>query len=112
MDWTARYLPGGGKVFIFHTLDLQTRALTQTLRCDKSSATVREHALATWQQLGLPSGLQMDNDAAFSGGYKVVRVFGAFVRLCLYVGIEPIFLPVGEPKRNGVIERLRGVLGG
>jgi len=52
---------------------------------------------------------QLDNDAAFNGGYKVVRVFGAFVRLCLYVGIEPIFLPVGEPKRNGVVERLHGL---
>ena len=53
--------------------------------------------------------MQLDNDAAFNGGYKVRRVFGAFVRLCLYVGIEPIFLPVGEPKRNSVVERLHGL---
>jgi putative transposase len=109
MDWTARYLSGGAKLFVFHTLDVQTRALTQTLHTDKTSATVRAHALATWQSQGLPDGLQLDNDAAFNGGYKVVRVFGAFVRLCLYVGIEPIFLPVGEPKRNGVVERLHGL---
>jgi transposase InsO family protein len=64
---------------------------------------------AVWQQQGLPDGLQLDNDAAFNGGYKVPRVFGAFVRLCLYVGIEPIFLPVGEPKRNRVVERLHGL---
>jgi hypothetical protein len=53
--------------------------------------------------------LQLDNDAAFNGGYKVPRVFGAFVRLCLYLGIEPIFLPVSEPKRNSVVERLHGL---
>jgi putative transposase len=106
MDWTARYLTGGAKLFVFHSVDVQTRALTQTLHTDKRGATVRAHALAAWQQLGLPDGLQLDNDAAFNGGYKVPRVFGAFVRLCLYVGIEPIFLPVGEPKRNGVVERL------
>lgn len=70
---------------------------------------MRAHALAAWQRLGLPSGLQLDNDAAFNGGYKVPRVFGAFVRLCLYLGIEPIFLPVGEPKRNSVVERLHGL---
>ena len=109
MDWTARYLPGGTKVFAFHTVDLQTRALHQTLRTDKTTATVREHALAAWQALGLPDGLQMDNDAAFNGGYKVPRGFGTFVRLCLYLGIEPIFIPVGEPDRNAVIERLNGV---
>lgn len=109
MDWTARYLTGGAKLFVFHTVDVQTRALTQTLHTDKSGATVQAHALMAWQQLGLPSGLQLDNDAAFSGGYKVRRVFGTFVRLCLYLGIEPIFLPVGEPKRNSVVERLHGL---
>jgi hypothetical protein len=109
MDWTARYLTGGAKLFVFHTVDVQTRALTQTLHTDKSGATVRAHALATWQHLGLPDGLQLDNDAAFNGGYKVPRVFGAFVRLCLYLGIEPIFVPVGEPKRNSVVERLHGL---
>jgi putative transposase len=108
-DWTARYLTGGTKLFVFHSVDVQTRALSQTLHTDKSGATVRAHALTTWQRLGLPDGLQLDNDAAFNGGAKVRRVFGAFVRLCLYVGIEPIFLPVGEPKRNSVVERLHGL---
>jgi putative transposase len=109
MDWTARYLRGGAKLFVFHTVDVQTRALAQTLHTDKRGVTVQAHALQAWQQIGLPDGLQLDNDAAFNGGYKVPRVFGAFVRLCLYVGIEPIFLPVGEPKRNRVVERLHGL---
>ncbi|MCA1604992.1 MAG: integrase core domain-containing protein, partial [Acidobacteria bacterium] len=109
MDWTARYLEGGPKVFAFHTLDLETHACQQTISTDKTSRTTRQHALQAWQTLGLPDGLQMDNDAAFCGGYKTPRVFGEFVRLCLYVGIEPTFLPVGEPKRNGIIERLNGL---
>lgn len=109
MDWTARYLSGGPKVFAFHTIDVQTRAIQQTLSTDKSGATVRHHALRVWQTLGLPDGLQMDNDAAFCGGYKTPRIFGEFVRLCLYLGIEPIFVPVHEPKRNGVVERLNGL---
>jgi hypothetical protein len=29
----------------------------------------------------------------------------------LYLGIEPIFIPVGEPKRNGVVENLNGLWG-
>jgi transposase InsO family protein len=109
MDWTARYLHGGVKVFAFHTIDLQTHAIEQTISGDKSGLTVRRHALNAWQTLGLPDGLQMDNDAAFCGGYKRPRLFGEFVRLCLYLGIEPIFIPVGEPKRNGVVENLNGL---
>lgn len=109
MDWTARYLEGGPKVFAFHTIDLQTRAIEQTISTDKTGLTVRWHALNVWQTLGLPDGLQMDNDSAFSGGGKAPRRFGEFVRLCLYLGIEPIFIPVGEPKRHSVVESLNGL---
>lgn len=111
MDWTARYLTGGCKVYAFHMLDLETRALHQTIGGDKSLVTVERHALAAWQVLGLPDGLQMDNDAAFCGGYKVPRVFGRFTRLCLYLGIEPIFIPPYEAARNGVVERVNGLWG-
>jgi len=105
MDWTCRYLEGGAKVYAFHTLNLHTRACSQTIAADKSTATVIQHALQTWKSLGIPTFLQLDNDAAFNGGYKVPRVFGQFVRLALYVGIELIFLPVGEPECNGDIEQ-------
>jgi len=104
-----RYLTGGAKVYAFHTLDLQTRACAQTISTDKSYATVRGHALKTWKTLGIPDGLQMDNDGAFCGGYKAPRIFGQFVRLCLYLGIEPIFIPFGEPERNGEVERVNGL---
>lgn len=109
LDWTARYLEGGPKVFAFHSLDLDSRACTQTISTDKSGATVQQHMLEVWRHLGIPDGLQMDNDAAFCGGYKAPRLIGQLVRLCLYVGIEPIFLPVGEPERNGDVERLHGL---
>lgn len=105
-DWTCRYLEAGIKVYAFHTLNLQTRSCSQTLACDKTIATVRAHFLETWQILGIPDYLQLDNDAAFCGGYKVPRVFGQIVRLCLYVGIAIIFLPVAEPERNGAVEQL------
>lgn len=109
MDWTERYLPGGAKVYAFHTIDLYSRALSQTISADKALTTVRRHLLQVWTHLGRPAGLQMDNDGAFCGGYKVPRVFGQVVRLCLYVGIEPIFIPFAEPRRNGVVERLNGL---
>lgn len=109
MDWTERYLQGGAKVYAFHTLDLTSRAAQQTIRPDKNGASVRCHTLNVWEGLGIPAFLQLDNDAAFNGGYKVKRVLGQFVRLCLYVGVELIFLPVGEAKRNGDVESFNGL---
>jgi putative transposase len=108
-DWLARYLEGGTKIFVFHTVDLQTHALAQTLRTDKTVTSVQTHLLETWQTLGLPHRLHLDNDAAFTGGERTARRFGMVVRLCLYVGIELVFLPPGEPKRNGLVERVNGL---
>jgi len=88
----CRCLEGGAKVYAFHTLNLHTRACAQTIAADKTTATVSHHALQTWKSLGIPTFLQLDNYAAFNGGYKVPRVFGQFVRLALYVGIELIRL--------------------
>lgn len=109
MDWTARYLEGGTKVFAFHTVEAQTRALAQTLSGDKTSASLLRHVLQVWQTLGLPDGLQLDNDAAFTGGESTPRRFGSFVRLCLYLGIALIFTPPHEPKRNWLVEGLNGL---
>jgi putative transposase len=109
LDWTCRYLEDGSKVYAFHSLNLRTRACSQTIATDKSSKTVIAHILQSWKTLGIPCFLQLDNDAAFCGGYKAPRVFGRFVRLCLYVGIELIFLPVAEPECNGEVEELNGL---
>jgi hypothetical protein len=109
VDWTCRYLEAGLKVYAFHTLNLRTRACQQTIAADKSGQTVIRHALDSWKTLGIPDFLQLDNDAAFCGGYKTPRRFGQFVRLCLYLGIELIFLPVAEPARNGEVEELNGL---
>jgi transposase InsO family protein len=111
LDWTCRYLEDGTKVYAFHTLNLRTRACTQTIATDKSYETVREHCFQTWKTLGIPQFLQLDNDAAFCGGYKTPRIFGQFVRLCLYLGIELIFLPIAEPECNGEVEELNGLWG-
>jgi transposase InsO family protein len=109
LDWTCRYLADGPKVYAFHTLNLRTRACTQTIAADKSTETVIRHCLITWKTLGIPDFVQLDNDAAFCGGYKAPRVFGQFVRLCLYLGLELLFLPIAEPERNGEVEELNGL---
>ncbi len=48
LDWTCRYLQHGPKVYVFHSLNLRTRACSQTIASDKSSATLRAHVLTSW----------------------------------------------------------------
>lgn len=108
-DWIARYLTGGEKVFAFHTINLQTLGLAQTLGRDKSAPSAFAHLLEAFSVLGLPDFLQIDNDAAFTGLGRSKPVFGRIIRLLLYLGIEVIFIPLGEPKRNSVVERVNGL---
>jgi len=76
--------------------------LTQHL--DKTSRTTCVHLLKTWASLGLPYLQQFDNEGAFAGGYTHWHVLGQVVRLCLFCGVEPLFTPYYEPKRNYQIE--------
>jgi hypothetical protein len=107
-DWTERYFTGGAKVFVFHTIDHRTHALAQTLRPNKSTEAACAHLLEGCARLGIPDLLQLDNDAAFTGLGRAPRGFGQFVRLALYLGIELLFIPPGEAKRNHVVERVHG----
>ncbi len=109
MDWTERFLYGGAKIYAFHTLNLETRAGAQTIAPDKTTPTVISHLKKVWKTRGIPQGLQMDNDSAFYGSRRVAHRLGYVARLCLYVGIEPIFIPVGEAERNGDVEQMHGV---
>ena len=106
MDWTERFLRGGKKIFAFHTFDLETRGCWESIFADKTTASVIQHLKNVWKTRWIPQALQMDNDAAFYGSRKVPHLFGRIIRLCLYVGIEPIFIPVGEAERNGDVEQV------
>lgn len=53
----------------------------------------------------MPEHLQVDNEMLFYGSPSHPRGMGILIRLCLHNGIEPWFIPKGEPWRNGVVEK-------
>jgi hypothetical protein len=54
--------------------------------------------------MGLPDFAQFDNELSFRGSNKYPRSPGLVIRLCLHFGVTPVFIPIAEPWRNGVIE--------
>jgi hypothetical protein len=66
--------------------------------------------VSSWQWLGLPHYLQMDNALEFRGSNGYPRSFGRVVRVAVDLGLEPVFNPPGEPWRNGGVERHNGFL--
>jgi hypothetical protein len=61
--------------------------------------------LRCWKAIGLPDFLQLDNELSFRGSNRHPRSPGLVIRLCLYFDVQPVFIPIGEPWRNGVIEK-------
>jgi putative transposase len=60
---------------------------------------------ALWRRLGIPKYEQVDNELCFSGSHRYPRGMGKLIRLCLWHGVEPVFIPVREPWRNGSVEK-------
>lgn len=70
----------------------------------KEDKQVAASLMRCWKAIGIPDFLQFDNELSFHGSNKYPRSLGIVLRVCLHYGIQPVFIPIGEPWRNGAIE--------
>ena len=71
----------------------------------KEDRQVASSLLRCWKAIGPPDFLQLDNELSFRGSNRYPRSPGLVIRLCLYFDVQPVFIPIGEPWRNGAIEK-------
>lgn len=71
----------------------------------KQDRQVASSLLRCWKAIGLPDFLLLDNELSFRGSNKYPRSPGLVIRLCLYFDVQPVFIPISEPWRIGVIEK-------
>ena len=62
--------------------------------------TLLEH----WREYGLPGYAQFDNDTIFQGAHQFADTVGRVSRLCLALGVVPVFAPPREPGLQNAIE--------
>lgn len=91
--------------------DVASRAVWIDAFDNRKSQTVVGFLLSAFKALGLPVILQLDNGLEFRGSNKYPRSFGQVIRLCLHLGIEVLFIPEGQPWRNGSVENFNGIIG-
>lgn len=104
-----RYIKNHGRFYSFNLMDVYThRAKINPIRT-KQNQPISQALVESWRRLGVPEYLQMDNELSFRGSNRFPRSFGLVIRLCFYFHVVPIFIPIREPWRNGVIERFQGV---
>lgn len=108
-DFVTRVPKGGARFFGYHLLDQGRRWPYLEAHPCKNSELVSQFLVNVWQKIGLPQGMQMDNDIVWRGSSSGARTFSHIVRLCLAVGIEVIFTPAYTPEANPIIESFNGV---
>jgi len=98
------YLKGPVRFYSLNIVD------TATVRCglhpslSKSGQTILDGFWGAWKRMGIPERIQIDNAMSFFGSPTHPRGMGPLIRLCLHNGVEPWFIPMAEPWRNGMIE--------
>jgi putative transposase len=61
-----------------------------------------------WREVGLPGYAQFDNDMIFQGTHRYPDALGRVIRLCLSLGVVPVFVPPREVGFQAMVESYNG----
>lgn len=73
-----------------------------------TSSAVQKALIAHWRTWGLPGYVQFDNDTLFQGPHQHPDVISRVMRLCLSLGVVPVFVPPRETGFQASIENYNG----
>ena len=100
-----RYLKGPIRFYSLNSVDLGTGRCAVEPVLKRGGQRTVDAVWASWCRLGMPRHQQVDNDLVFFGSPGRPRGMGNLIRLCLHHDIQAWFIPIGEPWRNGVVEK-------
>jgi transposase InsO family protein len=103
-----RFLKGDGRFYCLSTIDRFSHLAYCVPMRSKDDDSIVQALMTTWRHIGVPDFLQLDNELSFQGSNRYPHSLGKVLKLCLAVGVQPVFIPAGEPWRNGMIERFNG----
>jgi transposase-like protein len=102
-------IKGGPQVEVLNGVSLHGGLVASWPRGESVTAKfVVECLVEHWSQFGLPGYAQFDNDTVFQGPHVHPDVIGRVSRLCLGLGVAPVFVPPREPGFQAAIEAYNG----
>ena len=104
-----RYIKEDGRFYSTNIIDAYDRRSNINPDRRQNRRAILKALICSWHTLGIPLYEQMDNQLAMRGSNHYPRSFGAVIRTCLHLGIQPLFIPLREPWRNGIIEHFQNV---
>jgi hypothetical protein len=104
-----RFIKNDGRFYCLNVMDIYTHRVKLNPCRTKEDHRVADGLIESWKCLGMPDFLQVDNELSFRGSNRYPHSFGIVIRLCLSLGIQPVFIPMGEPWRNAQIESFQNL---
>ena len=104
-----RYLKEDGRFYSINIIDAYDRRDSINPDRRQNRMAITKALICSWKTLGIPLYEQMDNQLPMRGSNQYPHSFGLVIRLCLSLGIQPLFIPLREPWRNGIIEHFQNV---
>ncbi len=104
-----RFIRGDGRFYSLNVIDVCGHRVKLSSLRSKRDEEIAKALISTWKTLGIPEYIQFDNELSFHGSHKHPHSLGVVLRLCLSLGIQPLFIPQGEPWRNGVVESFNDI---
>ena len=101
-------LRGGLHLDVLTAISLHGALSAAWVQSGVSAASTSRALSDHWRSVGLPGYVQFDNDARFYGSHAKPDVFGPVVRLCLALGVVPVFVPPRETGFQASIESFNG----
>ncbi len=98
------------KYYLVALRDKRSKQIALRALANKSMDAILDFVVDAWQTMGCPKRLKMDNCLDFRGSNLYPRSPSKLMRVCLDLGVQPVFIPLREPWRNGVVENLNGLL--
>lgn len=102
-------IQGGPLIDVLTVVSLHGGLVGAWPRAPFSTQGVVECLVEHWRAFGAPTYAQFDNDTRFQGPHQHPGAIGRVIRLCLGLGIVPVFVPVAEQGFQAGIEGYNGL---
>jgi putative transposase len=102
-------IKGGPQVEVLNAVSLHGGLVASwPVEASVTAKLVVECLVEHWRAFGLPGHAQFDNDTIFQGTHAHPDAVGRVSRLCLSLGVVPVFVPPREPGFQAAIEQYNG----
>jgi len=100
-----RYIKGDGRFYSHNVIDVVSHKISLYPHRHKNTTAAAEALVKAWKTIGVTDFVQLDNALYYRGSNRWPRSFGLVIRLCLSLNVQPVFIPLAEPWRQGIIEK-------